>query len=780
MNEQRSSRDSLKIDLAERFRETLRPLGEFFNRLIRLPAEASGSFLWLDPHDSSIQFFGVSANRRFDSAQMDRAGSAAEFARRVDEVVAALPLRGPQDLFKAVRSVAFSDAAYSPTEAYQGAVNRLELEPFTPGNSYDAGERCLIPIQHWSLWQDRAPGLRPLTHFQDALDLAAIYRFDSEALRAGRPGSRFQRLASWPGTKTILVKVDNYAERSGLLSFNASLYVAEYFQVYQPGRGEQAAPEREPVAVDEYFMPMRGFGQWRAALEYKVLRRTGEDPSAGSRRNDDTPSKRIERELVEVNILAVRLALEELFTRALINTFAHLLLDARSEEGRHLAFASIWWARALRFGRAAAPKGVTWGPRKGWCPDRRTLISVAGAEREDPSSKELEFGHTHHCWLTIEKGGSASLCRRVVLFLGRLDEKDEQRRWFAEEWGFDTVELHCNLVDVGDEDSSPKANDFDRWADVLGDELVQVRSSLFQAARAKEAEIRSASAEAEYSTALFTFGHHVGKLFQESGLAGLSASAYGLDPASPAALRLSRMKSRLMLAWGVGEMTRPLRHGGKGFPARWFPREIRRVGAKALARTLLKLCQYYLSSLIHNLPGDWTLEWSVDGERPAVDTIADLVGRRDLGLPGLPPFAGGPSASQATAAVTIGLAEQLRNLRQSWLDDRDDLLRGFRQRQFERLARCRARVDTAAMTCQVEIEGISFYREQEDVGADHRLRSWSIGEIQHLERKALSIDNVPVVETGQPRYLEDAGRYRRVGTLWIYHYGLVRQAPEEN
>ena len=67
------------------------------------------------------------------------------------------------------------------------------------------------------------------------------------------------------------------------------------------------------------------------------------------------------------------------------------------------------------------------------------------------------------------------------------------------------------------------------------------------------AGLNAARAQAEYSSALFAFGHHVGKLFQESGLAGLRPETYATtDPSER--LRLARMKRRLMIAWGVGAL----------------------------------------------------------------------------------------------------------------------------------------------------------------------------------------------------------------------------------
>src|SRR6185436_10292817 len=277
----------------------------------------------------------------------------------------------------------------------------------------------------------------------------------------------------------------------------------------------------------------------------------------------------------------------------------------------------------------------------------------------------------------------------------------------------------------------------------------------------------------EYSTALFAYGHHVGKLFQESGLIGLDPSEHGEHESV-----LASMKNRLMIAWGVGEMATPLRHQGRGYPARWFPREPQPVDPQNLSTKLRAVCQYYLSGLMQSIPSTWTVEWHVGTQNPIVQSIDDLVSKKSF-LPSVPPFVDTNRQQPATAALTIGLAEQLRNLRQHWLDNLDPLVDGFQARAFEHIAKIFVKIYPELESCSVEIIGVVYYRHQEHIRPDQVVCSISIGEIKNLENRALSINGDDVVETLQFSFMDNSGEFRRVRSLWKYNYGKVRRAPEE-
>jgi hypothetical protein len=763
-----------KFDPTDRFREIFRHFGELFNQLIESIPGSSGSFLWLDPHKPAIQFFGVGAQ---STSELPPEESAEEFRVKVKGLIGNTPPHGHEALFETARRLASLDG-YSFAEAYQGAVDLLHLNPFPPGNAYqsqpegDSGPGKLIAIPHWCLdtQGDSQPKLRPLTHFQDVLDLAALYKFNLEEMQAKRVESEaYEIISSREGRPSVVVVVRNYAARQDLVTVeNAPMYVAEHVQTLGSTLLDAKNKEWVPgltCAIDEYFMPMRGLGQWRAAFECKVLKASEPDPISVS----------ILEQLTDIG----RLGFEELFTRALINAFAHLLLDTETETPEDLlqAFATLWWAREIRFWhRSEEGGGTSWRlvyPLR-WCPreKRLTLFSAGSSDPDRPNLPPNFYGGSHSGWFSAERRSPAE-SQSLCLDLNKLKTEDhEQRRDFSRRWGFDFVEFTCDLVDATD-------RELHRWAEILGDELLQVRTRIFQAGRIKEAEIRTARAQAEYSTALFAFGHHVGKLFQESGLAGLRPEIYqAADPAEN--LRLARMKRRLMIAWGVGEATRPLRYGGRGYPPPWFPSTPRSVDPEALARNLEHLCQYYLSALIHRLPFDWKIEWIVGGEPPKEQTLEQLAETAFRPLPSLPPFDDKNPQQPATVAISLGLAEQLRNLRQHWISNMKDLMKGFKGGNLARLASIRIEVESVSKICLIKTESMTYFRKQRELDDNRRIYSRSIEQIRDLEARALSIDGDRIVETEQPVYMDHhEKRFRRVRTIWIYDYGKVKRAPDQ-
>jgi len=284
-----------------------------------------------------------------------------------------------------------------------------------------------------------------------------------------------------------------------------------------------------------------------------------------------------------------------------------------------------------------------------------------------------------------------------------------------------------------------------------------------------------------YREALQAFGHHAGKLMQESGFidANVEAETRGQ-------IELWEWRStaaRIWPVWGLGEAVRPLKSDGSGYPPNWFESSWpdgtwANVEPSRVAELVQAACVFYLAPRLGRGAngkevgrwGVWEAEWNVAGKRRR-QAFADLFAEARaaaISLPTLPPFAE-HFQRPGTTSVTLGLAELIRNA-VNYLSDCD--------RQLAHYARTgRWQGPMLRFTIEIDDEDVGVLVEHPattPVGEEAPV-SKSIGRIKAIERSALRIGENWVVQTSQP----SAGLSGDVTVhtaSWRYRFGLVAPA----
>jgi len=153
--------------------------------------------------------------------------------------------------------------------------------------------------------------------------------------------------------------------------------------------------------------------------------------------------------------------------------------------------------------------------------------------------------------------------------------------------------------------------------------------------------------KSKHNSLLFSFGHHIGGIFQESGLACIN------DPG---------VVSRLRLAWGFADVTRLVKYEGKALPTDWFSNRsfldnYTKIDAQ---KALVKICQYYLCGQLESACESYVVQWELPWGSQVM-TLKELQNKREINMPTLPPLADDARRRPGTQAVTMGLAELIRN-----------------------------------------------------------------------------------------------------------------------
>ena len=261
----------------------------------------------------------------------------------------------------------------------------------------------------------------------------------------------------------------------------------------------------------------------------------------------------------------------------------------------------------------------------------------------------------------------------------------------------------------------------------------------------------------QHDSLLFSFGHHIGGIFQESGIA---------------LLKNKFVISRLRLAWGFADATRLIKYKGKGLPPEWLQRKNHNEAWKdeSLITALQDICRFYLLGHLEGIQQDWILEWFQAGNSQR-ESIHQLLNQHDnIQLPALPPLSDNRHRRPGTQAICIGLAELIRNAVNS-------IRSGLTERHIdEPVLKIHFILDpeqegikvTLFNLCDTEKEGEKFSR--------------SIERIQKFEQQIMTIDGEAFVKTEQPFFgppiknLEAhlSGTYKYCQATWQYRYGKIR------
>lgn len=261
----------------------------------------------------------------------------------------------------------------------------------------------------------------------------------------------------------------------------------------------------------------------------------------------------------------------------------------------------------------------------------------------------------------------------------------------------------------------------------------------------------------EYKEALFIFGHHAGKLFQESGLPGLNLSTYP---------DLAHMRSRLFLAWGMSAAIRPLKNPGGKLPKDWFPSgffdEPWTPDLHLIMKAIIGICRFYAAGISQDLRPDWKIRLFSQGAITEW-TVGELSRIGSPPLPNLPPLNSIIGSAGGTLALTIGIAEIMRNAGTHL---------NLYARSFD-IGISEGDLDPYVLEIEVE----SPHKKSCSVTVRNvcRLpsnpRSDTIAGIQQLERTALTVDGAQLVETDQPTLGDEITKhFGWVQCTWTYRY----------
>ena len=256
---------------------------------------------------------------------------------------------------------------------------------------------------------------------------------------------------------------------------------------------------------------------------------------------------------------------------------------------------------------------------------------------------------------------------------------------------------------------------------------------------ARSLRIVPAELDGQYKDLLFVFGHHSGRLFQESGVIGLDTSG---DP------RLVAMKQRLLCSWSLSEALRALKSRKDGFPKHWLESDPTRqdLTDETLAREILGICKFYLGGMGYgriDFPKKWLSVIQINEEEPEVVPFGRMHEIWNGSLPHLAPFVGGGMEGvPAVLALTLGLGELLRNSRGYICQDFLELGKRIDGSALTEVLRVNIRTEKSPVSCSVSIINICV--------AEARIRSEAIEKIQLLENVLYSFETGAVVMTETP------------------------------
>jgi hypothetical protein len=450
------------------------PLKDAVESMIRdvlAPVTAhAGFFVYLEADLWSVRFLGVNGGQA-DSAAAERLDQLLEpikkhYQRSGDE--------NPQRrLFKLALDLQ-KRSGLTLKQMQGAAVHWLIMRRLALGNTSRTGDDAQ-KIHFWSV-----PGeARPLLRFQNAIDWAATYGGDLERMRAER-----EDVASCSQINRTVLKVPGSAAYRNLVTGeNLDIILAEHIISLDEESLSRSADATQPFeqSLNFFLMPIRGLGQWRAAIDW-IGRQAGKRDEASVNNNLDLNIGRQASELSQS-------ALEELLTLSLINIFAHTARKALApftfrleHQKRKLsdAFAMLWWSREIRL------------YKHGFCIERLTRqASSTDADRESvegmlvadasdvpPAASEVEWNEVSQTFYPTLYPGFFSyngkthpeltiIRLKIDPVIARVTDDAEERARLKYDAPFDEVWYYCHLFDADEEEIR-------RFADQLGECLEQI------------------------------------------------------------------------------------------------------------------------------------------------------------------------------------------------------------------------------------------------------------------------------------------------------------------
>lgn len=323
-----------------------------------IPA-AAHFFLLLRPGVTKLEFIAVSNNYEPSADQLKEYGQAMNEAynnvfeeikrERLDQLS---DLSNTRSLFSLCNKIVDDAQALIPHLTLDEhhiravAVQWLEQETLSLGDTLtenrDAAKR----------WRSSSIGHAQL-RFQDAIDWYATYNCSLINAANANDSARYkgyEQLGVGCGGNTIL-KVPMSASRPKIVTLsNLKVFLAEHLLAFDQYAAHMQDSQGNGISEDPgltfFFLPVKGLGQYRAAMDW-----VGFD---GYKRN----TAEIQARLCDEASKLQRLGLESLFTQSLIRSFSVALRQAffakqegeiQPSEALSHAFADLWWANEVRF-----------------------------------------------------------------------------------------------------------------------------------------------------------------------------------------------------------------------------------------------------------------------------------------------------------------------------------------------------------------------------------------------------------------------------------------------
>ncbi len=315
--------------------------------LMRRVEAAAHFLLLLRPGTTKLDFLAAGDSQYLDvplldqyQVVMDHAFDVKfkEIVRQRSSVLS--DLSDPRALFKLCGEIVETSSRNLPEGVVRGeylsavAGRWLEDNPLLLG---DVPESSAGAVDRWRSY----PAGRAQLRFQDALDWCAGYGYSLDAARR----DNYPRFKDYTKlmSETVL-KVPLSASRPNLVTAdNLKVILAEHLLAYNT----YTRSFSEDAGLTFFFQPLKGLGQYRAAIDWVTVESAGGAPSHQT-------ESRLNKEASPLQ----QRALELLFTISLLRYFANSLRqalaswepgDEHSAHNLRRVFADLWWANEVRF-----------------------------------------------------------------------------------------------------------------------------------------------------------------------------------------------------------------------------------------------------------------------------------------------------------------------------------------------------------------------------------------------------------------------------------------------
>lgn len=338
--QQVNNTDALAAFLSGPIRDTVESLIGDVLAPVRAPA---GFFIYLHPDKWQVSFLGINGGGTTTGEGDDFAPVWESLKEEWCQQSFAGDTGGAVETHRRLFAIVFDLAdkhGLTLRQLQSAAVRLLTSKGLALGNTiYTAGgeER----VGHWTI----GGPARPLLRFQDSLDWAATYKRDLRAMKQRRTDAGGYAVIH--AENPTVLKVPTSAARANLVTAdNLDIFLAEHILALDEQTFSRQLLSSDP-SLTLYFLPIRGLGQWRAAINWISLETSG-----------DVRPASLESRLSQQTSELAKSALEELMTTTLLNIFDYTARKIQSqfnhgpqERRRTLrdAFSMLWLSKEIRY-----------------------------------------------------------------------------------------------------------------------------------------------------------------------------------------------------------------------------------------------------------------------------------------------------------------------------------------------------------------------------------------------------------------------------------------------